>query len=162
MIKALREGLAGNRIDRVAGILNGTWQLYPDGDDASTEHDFADVLAEAQRLGYAEADPSFRRGWHRCRAQAGDFGGARVQPAGGLPRGACGGHPGRSRRRTSPLPAELGYRIKLLGIARRGADAGIEARVHPCMVPMTAPIRSAHVDGVFNAVVAEGDFGRAG
>ena len=59
------------------------------------------------------------------------------------------------RRWTSASPRELGYRIKLLGLARQ-TEAGIEARVHPCMVPETAPI--ARVDGVFNAVVAEGDF----
>ena len=60
-----------------------------------------------------------------------------------------------SPRSTSRFAGELGYRIKLLGIARQ-TEAGIEARVHPCMVPATAPI--ARVDGVFNAVVAEGDF----
>ena len=153
IIKALREGLAGNRIDRVAGILNGTcnYILTVMRDEG---REFGDVLADAQRLGYAESDPSFDvdgiDAAHKLAILAAlafnrpvDFGAVHIE---GI-------------RAVSAVDiafaTELGYRIKLLGIARRTAD-GIESRVHPCMVPQTAPI--ARVDGVFNAVVAEGDF----
>ena len=153
VIKALREGLAGNRISRVAGILNGTCNYIL---TVMREHgrEFSEVLAEAQKLGYAEADPAFDvdgiDAAHKLAILAAlafgrpvDFGAVHVE---GI-------------RNVSALDiafaTELGYRIKLLGIARR-TSAGIEARVHPCMVPAAAPI--ARVDGVFNAVVAEGDF----
>jgi homoserine dehydrogenase len=153
VIKALREGLAGNRITRVAGILNGTCNYIL---TVMREHgrEFSEVLAEAQKLGYAEADPAFDvdgiDAAHKLAILAAlafgrpvDFGAVHVE---GI-------------RNVSALDiafaTELGYRIKLLGIARR-SPAGIEARVHPCMVPAQAPI--ARVDGVFNAVVAEGDF----
>jgi homoserine dehydrogenase len=152
VIKTLREGLAGNRIDRVAGILNGTCN-YILTTMREQGRDFADVLADAQRLGYAEADPSFDvdgiDAAHKLAILAAlafnrpiDFSSVHVE---GI-------------RNVSALDiafaTELGYRIKLLGIARR-TDAGIETRVHPCMVPLSAPI--ARVDGVFNAVEAEGD-----
>jgi homoserine dehydrogenase len=116
--------------------------------------EFADVLADAQRLGYAEADPAFDvdgiDAAHKLAILAAlafnravDFGAVHVE---GI-------------RAVSSLDIafarELGYRIKLLGIARRAGE-GIETRVHPCMVPHSNPL--AHVDGVFNAVVAEGDF----
>lgn len=152
VIKALREGLAGNRIDRVAGILNGTCNYIL---TMMREHgrEFADVLADAQRLGYAEADPAFDvdgiDAAHKLAILAAlafnrpvDFGAVHIE---GI-RGVCAVDIAFAR--------ELGYRIKLLGIARRTA-AGIETRVHPCMVPEANPI--ARVDGVFNAVVAEGD-----
>ena len=151
-IKALREGLAANRIDRIAGILNGTcnYILTTMSDEG---REFADVLADAQRLGYAEADPAFDvdgvDAAHKLAILAAlafgrpvDFGAVHVE---GI-------------RAVSAIDIafarELGYRIKLLGIARR-TEGGIEARVHPCMVPLSDPI--ARVDGVFNAVVAEGD-----
>ena len=158
VIKALREGLAGNRIERIAGILNGTCNYIL---TAMREQgrEFADVLADAQRLGYAESDPSFDvdgiDAAHKLAILAAlvfnrpvDFASVHVE---GI-------------RQVSAVDiafaTELGYRIKLLGIARRtiveGGGAGIESRVHPCMVPQTSPI--ARVDGVFNAVVAEGDF----
>jgi homoserine dehydrogenase len=152
-IKAVREGLAANRIQRVAGILNGTCNYIL---TTMREHrrEFAEVLAEAQRLGYAEADPSFDidgvDAAHKLAILAAlafgrpvDFGAVHVE---GI------------REVTAldiALAEELGYRIKLLGIARR-EEAGFSTRVHPCMVPAAAPI--ARVDGVFNAVVAEGDF----
>ncbi len=152
VIKALREGLAGNRIDRVAGILNGTCNYIL---TMMREHgrEFADVLADAQLLGYAEADPAFDvdgiDAAHKLAILAAlafnrpvDFGAVHIE---GI-RGVCAVDIAFAR--------ELGYRIKLLGIARRTA-AGIETRVHPCMVPEANPI--ARVDGVFNAVVAEGD-----
>ncbi len=152
-IKALREGLAANRIQRVAGILNGTCN-YILTVMREQKREFAEVLAEAQKLGYAEADPSFDidgiDAAHKLAILAAlafgrpvDFGAVHVE---GI-------------REVSALDIalaeELGYRIKLLGIARR-EDGGIATRVHPCMVPISAPI--ARVDGVFNAVVAEGDF----
>ena len=153
VIKALREGLAGNRIDRIAGILNGTCN-YILTTMRERGREFADVLADAQRLGYAEADPAFDidgvDAAHKLSILAAlafnrpvDFASVHIE---GI-------------RSVSALDiafaTELGYRIKLLGIARR-TEAGIESRVHPCMVPQAAPI--ARVDGVFNAVVAEGDF----
>jgi homoserine dehydrogenase len=153
IIKALREGLAGNRLSQLYGILNGTCNYILTTMQA-TGRDFGDVLAEAQALGYAEADPAFDIDGIDAANKLSiltslafgtpvDFGGIYVE---GI-------------RHVSALDItyaeELGYRIKLLGIARR-TEQGIEQRVHPCMVPLSSPI--AHVDGVFNAVVAEGDF----
>jgi homoserine dehydrogenase len=153
VIKALREGLAGNRIVRVAGILNGTCN-YILTVMRERGREFAEVLAEAQKLGYAESDPSFDvdgiDAAHKLAILAAlafgrpvDFSAVHVE---GI-------------RRVSALDiafaGELGYRIKLLGLARQ-TEAGIETRVHPCMVPQGSPL--ARVDGVFNAVVAEGDF----
>jgi homoserine dehydrogenase len=153
VIKALREGLAGNRISRVAGILNGTCNYIL---TAMREggREFAEVLHDAQKLGYAEADPAFDvdgiDAAHKLAILA--------ALAFGRPVAFDAVHV-EGIRHVSALDisfaTELGYRIKLLGIARQ-TEAGIEARVHPCMVPRSAPI--AHVDGVFNAVVAEGDF----
>jgi homoserine dehydrogenase len=153
VIKALREGLAGNRISAVAGILNGTCNYIL---TQMREHgrEFADVLVDAQQLGYAEADPSF------------DVDGIDAAHKLSILAALAFGRPVafdhvyvEGIRGISALDiafaSELGYRIKLLGIARQ-TSAGIDTRVHPCMVPQSAPI--ATVDGVFNAVVAEGDF----
>ncbi|MCK8784238.1 homoserine dehydrogenase [Roseomonas sp. NAR14] len=155
-IKALREGLAANRLSRVAGILNGTCNYILTVMRAEGR-EFAEVLAEAQRLGYAEADPSFDidgiDAAHKLAILA--------AIAFGRPVDLGAVHVEGIRDVTAldiRLAEELGFRIKLLGIARRteaGPGAGIETRVHPCMVPCDAPI--ARVDGVFNAVVAEGD-----
>src|SRR5215472_11763521 len=153
VIKALREGLAGNRISRIAGILNGTCN-YILTQMLERGREFAEVLADAQKLGYAEADPSF------------DIDGIDAAHKLAILAALAFGRPVafdavhvEGIRKVSALDIafanELGYRIKLLGIARQ-TDDGIEARVHPCMVPQSAPI--ARVDGVFNAVVAEGDF----
>jgi homoserine dehydrogenase len=153
VIKAIREGLAGNRIFRVAGILNGTCN-YILTQMRERGREFADVLADAQKLGYAEADPSF------------DIDGIDAAHKLAILAALAFGRPVafddvhvEGIRRVSALDiafaGELGYRIKLLGLARQ-TEAGIEARVHPCMVPVSQPI--ARVDGVFNAVVAEGDF----
>ncbi len=153
VIKALREGMAANQISRIAGILNGTCN-YILTQMRERGREFADVLADAQKLGYAEADPSF------------DIDGVDAAHKLAILAALAFGRPVafdavhvEGIRRISALDiafaGELGYRIKLLGIARRN-DGGIEARVHPCMVPAAAPI--ARVDGVFNAVVAEGDF----
>lgn len=153
VIKAIREGLAGNRISRIAGILNGTCN-YILTQMRERGREFAEVLADAQKLGYAETDPSFDidgiDAAHKLAILAALAFGRPV---------AFGAVYVEGIRRISALDivfaGELGYRIKLLGIASQ-TEAGIETRVHPCMVPQSAPI--ARVDGVFNAVVAEGDF----
>ncbi len=157
VIKALREGLAGNRITSVAGILNGTCNHILTT-MRNERRDFADVLAEAQALGYAEADPSF------------DVDGIDAAHKLAILAAIAFGRPVAFKdvyvegiRRVSMLDIgfadELGYRIKLLGIARRPQGVmggrGISTRVHPCMLPANAPL--ARVDGVFNAVVAVGD-----
>jgi homoserine dehydrogenase len=153
VIKALREGLAGNRIRRIAGILNGTCN-YILTQMRERGREFAEVLADAQKLGYAEADPSF------------DIDGIDAAHKLAILAALAFGRPVAFEavhvegiRNVSALDiafaTALGYRIKLLGIARH-TEGGIETRVHPCMVPQSAPI--AGVDGVFNAVVAEGDF----
>jgi homoserine dehydrogenase len=153
IIKALREGLAGNRLRQVYGILNGTCN-YILTQMRETGREFAEVLVEAQALGYAEADPSFDvdgiDAAHKLAILASLAFGTPVDFASMHIEGI---------RQVSALDIqyaqELGYRIKLLGIARL-TESGLEQRVHPCMVPIASPI--ATVDGVFNAVVAEGDF----
>ncbi len=153
VIKALREGLAANRIVRIYGILNGTCN-YILTQMRRTGRPFAEVLAEAQKLGYAEADPSFDvdgiDAAHKLAILAGLAFGAAVNFAGVHIEGI---------RHIAPLDLEfakeLGYRLKLLGIARM-TEHGIEQRVHPCLVPIETPI--AAVEDVFNAVVAEGNF----
>ncbi|WP_439612611.1 homoserine dehydrogenase [Reyranella sp.] len=153
IIKALREGLVGNRVKRLYGILNGTCN-YILTTMRETGRDFDVVLAEAQAAGYAEADPTFDvdgiDAAHKLAVLTGAAFGARVDFAGVHVEGI--------RRVTSmdiEFAQELGYRIKLLGLARETRH-GIEQRVHPCMVPLDTPI--AHIEGVFNAVVVEGDF----
>lgn len=153
VVKALREGLAANRVSRVAGILNGTCN-YILTVMREEKRDFAEVLAEAQALGYAEADPSFDidgvDAAHKLAILAGLAFGARI--------GFESLHIEGIRRVSAidiAFARELGYRIKLLGIAEQ-TGAGISLRVHPAMVPERKPI--ATVDGVFNAVLLEGDF----
>jgi homoserine dehydrogenase len=153
IIKALREGLVGNRVRRLYGILNGTCN-YILTTMRETGRDFDVVLKEAQAAGYAEADPSFDvdgiDAAHKLAVLTGAAFGAKVNFAGVHVEGI--------RRVTSmdiEFARELGYRIKLLGLARE-TRYGIEQRVHPCMVSLEAPI--AHIEGVFNAVVVEGDF----
>jgi len=157
IIKAVREGLAGNRFSSITGILNGTCN-YILTSMRETGREFAEVLAEAQALGYAEADPSFDidgiDAAHKLSILTSLAFGTAVDFAKMHIEGI---------RHISALDIkfaeELGYRIKLLGIARR-TESGIEQRVHPCMVPISSMI--GRVDGVFNAVVVEGDFvGRA-
>lgn len=152
-IKAVREGLAANDILRVTGILNGTCN-YILTTMLERGREFAEALAEAQKLGYAEADPSFDvdgvDAAHKLAILA--------ALAFGRPVDLGSVHVEGIREVSAldiALAGELGYRIKLLGLARR-TEMGIETRVHPCMVPASHPI--ARVDGVFNAVVAEGDF----
>jgi len=153
IIKTLREGLAGNHVSRVYGILNGTTN-YILTTMRESGREFADVLAEAQQLGYAEADPSFDidgvDASHKLAILA--------SVAFGRPVDLAGVHTEGIRhvsRLDIEFAEELGYRIKLLGIARL-TENGLEQRVHPCMVKRTTPI--AAVEGVFNGVVAEGDF----
>ncbi len=153
VLKTLREGLAGNRLERVYGILNGT-SNYILTTMRESGRDFAAVLAEAQDLGYAEADPSF------------DIDGVDASHKLAILASLGFGRPldldhvyTEGIRHISRLDIdfaeELGYRIKLLGIARL-TEHGLEQRVHPCMVARGTPI--AAVEGVYNAVVAEGDF----
>ena len=153
IVKALREGLAGNRVGRIYGILNGTCN-YILTVMRESGREFSEVLDEAQTLGYAEADPSFDvdgiDAAHKLAILTSlamgceiDFDGVHIE---GIRHVSA---------QDIAFADELGYRIKLLGIARRTAD-GIEQRVHPCMVRLETPI--AHVEGVYNAVVADGDF----
>ncbi|MEQ8369593.1 MAG: homoserine dehydrogenase [Alphaproteobacteria bacterium] len=152
VVKALRESLAGNRINRVVAILNGT-SNYILTHMRQSGRDFAEVLADAQRLGYAEADPAFDvdgvDAAHKLALLASLAFGSRVDfPAIHV----------EGIRHITPLDhayaAELGYRIKLLGIARRERGA-IEQRVHPCLVSLDEPI--AHIEGVLNSVLLDGD-----
>jgi homoserine dehydrogenase len=152
IVKTLREGLVGNRIRRVYGILNGTCN-YVLTTMRETGRAFDDVLQEAQRLGYAEADPSFDidgvDAAHKLALLSALAFGCPPDFAGVFTEGI---------RHVSPLDiafaSEMGYRIKLLGVARL-TEHGLEQRVHPSMVSTGAPI--SQVEGVFNAVVAEGD-----
>ena len=153
IIKALREGLAGNAISGLYGILNGTCN-YILSTMRETGREFADVLADAQKLGYAESDPSFDVDGidtaHKLAILTSVAFGCRINFEDIAVEGI---------RHVTALDIrfaeELGYRIKLLGITLRTKD-GVEQRVHPCMVRQESPI--AHVDGVSNAIVAEGNF----
>jgi homoserine dehydrogenase len=153
IVKALREGLAGNDIQRVYGILNGTCN-YILTTMEKTGREFSDVLTEAQDLGYAEADPAFDidgvDAAHKLAILTSLAFGCRIDFDAVHVEGI------RQVSATDiQFAADLGYRIKLLAIARP-TPHGIEQRVHPCLVAVDTSI--AHVDGVFNAVVAEGDF----
>ncbi|PWV63482.1 homoserine dehydrogenase [Plasticicumulans acidivorans] len=152
IIKALREGLAANRIEWLAGIINGT------GNFILTEmrdkgRDFADVLAEAQALGYAEADPTFDvegiDAAHKLTILASIAFGIPLQFDKVYTEGIT-----RITREDVAYAGELGYRIKHLGVAR-ATDEGIELRVHPTLIPERRLI--ANVDGVMNAVLVKGD-----
>ena len=153
IIKALREGLVGNRVRRLYGILSGTCN-YILTTMRETGRDFGAVLAEAQAAGYAEADPSFDvdgiDAAHKLAVLTSAAFGAKVNFPGVYVEGIR-----RLSAADIQFAEELGFRIKLLGLARE-TRYGIEQRVHPCMVPLDAPI--AHIEGVFNAVVVEGDF----
>jgi homoserine dehydrogenase len=152
VIKALREGLGANRFSRISGILNGTCNFVL-SQMRETGRTFETVLAEAQALGYAEADPTLDiDGWdaaHKLAILAALGFGIPVDLDMVYVEGI---------RHISPLDIEyadeLGYRIKLLGTAAR-TERGIEQRVHPTMVPVSEPLALA--DGVDNAVVIEGD-----
>ncbi len=152
IIKSLREGLVANQLVEVYGILNGTCN-YILTQMEMTGRDFNDVLAEAQELGYAEADPSFDIDGidtaHKLAILASVSFGVEVNFAGVHIEGLR-----HISAEDIAYAHELGYRIKLLGITRFGAE-GIEQRVHPCMVEIDTPV--AHVEGAFNAIVAQGD-----
>ncbi|MBA1277172.1 MULTISPECIES: homoserine dehydrogenase [Pseudomonadaceae] len=152
VIKAIREGLAANRINWLAGIINGT------GNFILTEmrekgRAFEDVLKEAQALGYAEADPTFDvegiDAAHKLTILASIAFGIPLQFDKAYTEGI-------SRLTTADVnyAEALGYRIKHLGVARR-TDAGIELRVHPTLIPADRLI--ANVNGVMNAVMVNGD-----
>ncbi|MCF6282553.1 MAG: homoserine dehydrogenase [Candidatus Polarisedimenticolaceae bacterium] len=151
IIKALREGLSANRIEWVAGIINGT------GNFILTEmlagRDFDDVLAEAQALGYAEADPTFDvegiDAAHKLTIIASIAFGIPLQFDRTYTEGIS-----KIESQDVSYAGELGYRIKHLGITKR-TDAGIELRVHPTLIPERRLI--ANVDGVMNAVLVKGD-----
>jgi len=152
IIKALREGLAANHIEWIAGIINGT------GNFILTEmrdkgRDFADVLAEAQALGYAEADPTFDvegiDAAHKLTIMGSLAFGIPLQFERCFTEGIS-----KIGAMDVVYAAELGYRIKHLGIARR-SETGIELRVHPTLVPERRLL--ANVDGVMNAVLVKGD-----
>lgn len=152
VIKALREGLTANKIEWVAGIINGTsnFILTEMRDKGSA---FADVLAEAQRLGYAEADPTFdiegHDAAHKLTIMSAIAFGIPVQFDKAYLEGIS-----KLDAADIKYAAELGYRIKLLGMTRRRAN-GIELRVSPTLIPAGRLI--ANVDGVMNAVLVKGD-----
>ena len=152
IIKVLREGLAANRIEWLAGIINGT------GNFILTEmrdkgRDFGDVLAEAQALGYAEADPTFDvegiDAAHKLTILASLAFGIPLQFAKAYTEGIT-----QLTRDDVSYAEELGFRIKHLGVARR-TEGGIELRVHPTLIPADRLI--ANVNGVKNAVLVQSD-----
>ncbi len=155
IIKALREGLSANRIEWVAGIINGTTNFIL-SEMRSKGLDFEAVLDEAQRLGYAEADPTFDidgiDAAHKATIMSAIAFGIPVQ----FDRAYIEGI-GALDAVDIRYAEQLGYRIKLLGITKRRADAGgaIELRVHPTLVPAKRLI--ANVEGAMNAVVVHGD-----
>ncbi len=152
VIKAVREGLSGNRIEWVAGIINGTGNFIL-SEMREKRRGFADVLAEAQRLGYAEADPTFDvegvDAAHKLTILAATAFGIPLQFERVYTEGIS-----QIAEEDISHAEELGYRIKHLGIARRTAD-GVELRVHPALIPYRRLI--ANVDGVMNAVLIKGD-----
>lgn len=152
IIKAIREGLAGNKIEWLAGIINGT------GNFILTEmrdkgRDFDDVLKEAQALGYAEADPTFDvegiDAAHKLTILASIAFGIPLQFDKTFTEGIS-----KVTTEDVTYAEELGYRIKHLGIARR-TDKGVEMRVHPTLIPEKRLI--ANVNGVMNAVLVQAD-----
>ncbi|PID42738.1 MAG: homoserine dehydrogenase [Proteobacteria bacterium] len=152
VLKALKEGLAANRINWLAGIINGTGNFILT-EMREKSRDFEDVLKEAQELGYAEADPTFDvegiDAAHKLTILASVAFGVPLQFDSAFTQGI-------SEVSTIDVEhaEEFGYRIKHLGIARKHTN-GIELRVHPTLVPEQTMI--AKVDGVMNAVVIDGD-----
>ena len=152
IIKALREGLTANRIEWLAGIINGTSNfILTEMRDKGAA--FEDVLKEAQALGYAEADPTFDiegiDAAHKLTILSAIAFGIPMQFDRAYTEGIS-----KLTREDVQYAEELGYRIKLLGIARR-AENGIELRVHPTLIPERRLI--ANVDGAMNAVLVKGD-----
>jgi len=160
IIKALREGLTANRIQWIAGIINGTTNFIL-SEMRDKGLDFAVVLKEAQRLGYAEADPTFDiegvDAAHKVTLMSAIAFGVPVQFDKAYIEGIT-----KLGAADIKYAEQLGYRIKLLGITKRragdaakGTTDGIELRVHPCLIPAKRLI--ANVEGAMNAVVVQGD-----
>jgi len=152
VIKVMREALAGNEVQWLAGIINGTCNFILSA-MSEAGSDFSEVLAEAQRLGYAEADPSFDVDGIDAAHKLTILGSL----AFGIPLQFNRVYVEGIRHVTGEdvkYAERLGYRIKHLGIARQGSQ-GIELRVHPTLIPARQPI--AQVNGVMNAVLVRGD-----
>lgn len=153
IIKALMEGLCANRVDRLYGVLNGTCN-YMLTEMERTGRDYGEILAEAQALGYAEADPTADVGGFDAAQKLAILSaiafGTEVDYAGVAIEGVE-----RVSLADIRFARELGYRVKLIGLARRTAS-GIERRVSPGLLPAGSAIGS--LEGVTNAVVCEGDF----
>jgi homoserine dehydrogenase len=153
IVKTMRESLAGNEVSRVYGILNGTCNYILTRMEAEGIS-FEDCLADAQRLGYAEADPTFdiegNDTAHKLAILTSLAFGTEIDADSIFMEGI-------TSITTADIQAadELGFRIKLLGVAQR-TDTGIEQRVHPTMVPKSSAI--ARIDGVLNAVAVDGDY----
>jgi len=153
ILKSIGEGLAANSLTKLCGILNGTTNYMLTQMEA-TGKDYSEILEETKLLGYLEADPSLDLdgidAGHKLAILSSVAFGVKTDFANVYMEGIR-----RIKLVDIAYAKELGYRIKLLGISSL-SDAGLEQRVHPCLVPDTAPI--AHVDNGFNAVVVEGDF----
>jgi homoserine dehydrogenase len=152
IIKALREGLGANRIEWVAGIINGTTNfILTEMRDKGLN--FADVLGEAQRLGYAEADPTFDvegiDAAHKLTIMSAIAFGMPMKFEQAYTEGIT-----QLQQVDIKYAEELGYRVKLLGITKR-IDNGVELRVHPTLIPEKRLV--ANVNGAMNAVVVKGD-----
>jgi len=152
IIKALREGLSANRIEWIAGIINGTSNfILSEMRDKGLAFDT--VLAQAQKLGYAEADPTFDiegiDAAHKLTIMSAIAFGIPMQFEKAYTEGIT-----RLTQEDIRYAEQLGYRIKLLGITRRTAE-GIELRVHPTLIPARRLI--ANVEGVMNAILVKGD-----
>lgn len=152
IIKALREGLSANKIEWVAGIINGTTNfILTEMRDKGLA--FVDVLKEAQRLGYAEADPTFDvegiDAAHKLTLMASIAFGMPVQFEQAYTEGIT-----KLTTKDIQYAEELGYRVKLLGISKKTSE-GVELRVHPTLIPEKRLV--ANVDGAMNAVVVKGD-----
>lgn len=152
IIKALREGLVANRIEWIAGIINGTTN-YILSEMRDKGVDFATVLADAQERGYAEADPTFDvegvDAAHKLALMSAMAFGIPVRFDQAHVEGVTG-----IEQTDIRYAEELGYRVKLLGVTRR-RDDGVELRVHPTLIPAGRLI--ANVEGVMNAVLVKGD-----
>ena len=152
IIKSLREGLAANRIEWIAGIINGTSNFIL-SEMRDKGANFDDVLKQAQKLGYAEADPTFDiegiDAAHKLTIMAAIGFGIPMQFEAAYTEGIS-----KLTREDIQYAEQLGYRIKLLGITKRKSN-GIELRVHPTLIPTRRLI--ANVEGVMNAILVKGD-----
>lgn len=153
IVKALTEGLAGNQVEYVAGIINGTTNYILTEMEQAGNRDFSDVLAEAQQLGYAEADPTFDvegiDAAHKLTILSSMAFGVPLNFPAMYTEGISG-----ITSSDIKYAGELGYRIKHLGITRR-TESGVELRVHPTLIRQSAMM--AQVNGVMNAVLVGSD-----